>query len=218
MGEIEIITREQQLLLDAFRKDSGFTSQFYFSGGTALSLHYLHHRVSVDLDFFSGEKFSPQSILAKVNSWREEYKFEIDYAPLEDMQVFNLNFPNNNSVKVDFVYYPYSRIEKGEKINSIDVDSITDIAVNKLLLTQQRTEVKDFVDLYFLLEKFTVWDLMEGVKKKFKVTIDPLIVASDFLKVELFDYLPQMILPLSLKDLQTFFRQKAKAMGMKGLE
>src|SRR5436190_2938449 len=104
---------------------------------------------------------------------------------------------------------------KIKRINGIDVDSLIDIAVNKLLVTQQRTEVKDFVDLYFLLKKFTVWDLIEGVRIKFKVTIDPLIIGSDFLKVESFDYLPKMIKPLSLKELKRFFKEKAKDVGLK---
>lgn len=78
--------------------------------------------------------------------------------------------------------------------------------------------MKDFVDLYFLLETFTVWDLLEGVRMKFRTKLEPFFLSSDFLKVEEFDYLPKMIKPLSLEKLKSFFIQKAKEVGMRSVE
>lgn len=79
----------------------------------------------------------------------------------------------------------------------------------------QRVEVKDFVDLYYLLRKFSLWDLNSGVKRKFNVELEPLILASDFLAMEQFDFLPKMIKPLTLKDLKEFYREKAKTLARK---
>jgi len=92
-----------------------------------------------------------------------------------------------------------------------------EIAVNKLLTVTQRSTVKDFVDLYFLLDKFTIWDLIGGVRIKFRMELEPYILASNFLKVEDFDFLPKMILPLTLEELKIFFRQKAKEMGLQSV-
>lgn len=119
---------------------------------------------------------------------------------------------------MDFGYYPYKRVEQGIKKAGLNVDSLLDIAVNKLLTISQRTEVKDFVDLYYLLQKFTIWDLMEGVRIKFKVKMDPFVIGSDFLKVENFDYLPKMIKPLTLEKLKAFFRKEVEKLGRKSLE
>src|SRR5437879_5143457 len=102
MGKINIITSEQKLLLEEFGKDAYLTSHFYFTGGTALSLYYLQHRASVDLDFFSSETFEPQVILNKLSKWQNKLKFTIEYVPIETMQTFELTFPNKQSVKVDF--------------------------------------------------------------------------------------------------------------------
>lgn len=88
-----------------------------------------------------------------------------------------------------------------------------DISVNKLLTITQRAEVKDFVDLFFLLKKFTVWDLIEGVKSKFKMETEPLTLASHFILAEDFDFLPRMIVPLTLTDLKNFFLLQAKSLG-----
>lgn len=210
MGQITIITHEQKLLLDKFREEKPLSSKFYFSGGTALSLYYLQHRRSVDLDFFSKDKFDPQNIIDTINTWGEELNFKADYLVIEKTQIFNLTFPNKQTVKVDFALYPYKQIAKVKVIDGLKVDSLVDIAVNKLLSIEQRTEIKDFVDLFFLLKDFSIWDLLDGVKVKFKVKIDPFVLGSDLLKVESFDYLPEMIKPLSPEELKLFFQEKAK--------
>ena len=43
-------------------------------------------------------------------------------------------------------------------MDNLEIDSLLDIAVNKILTLSSRAEVKDFVDLYFLLQKFSLWD------------------------------------------------------------
>jgi predicted nucleotidyltransferase component of viral defense system len=109
-------------------------------------------------------------------------------------------------------------VKKGIVVSNLEIDSLLDIAVNKMLTISQRSEAKDFVDLYFLLQKFHVWDIITGVKVKFRVEIEPLLLGSDFLKVEDFDFLPKMILPLTLEKLKIFFRQKAQEVGLKSVK
>lgn len=207
------LTDEQKIILEEFVKDDFLRSNFYFSGGTALSSVYLHHRISEDLDFFVPQKFDQLTILNKITAWGAKHNFEITPLVVEDTYIFNLSFPNHNSLKIDFSYYPYKRLKTGKKINNIDVDSLQDIATNKLITVNQRTEVKDFVDLYFLLKDFSVWDLIEAVRLKFRVKLDILNLAADFLKVEEFEFLPNMLLPLTLEELKEFYQQQAKKLG-----
>lgn len=219
MGQVTIITSEQQRVLDEFRKDSFLSSGFYFTGGTALSLYYLQHRESVDLDFFSEEPFVLEDVVMKIDSWKKSLKLSsVSYVTIVNTHVFNLVFPHKRTVKVDFNFYPYKHLEKQKVIDGVMVDSKIDIATNKLLAMQQRTTVKDFVDLYFLLQDFTIWNLMEGVRAKFKIKMDPFVIGSDFLKVEEFEYLPKMIKSLTLEKLKLFFRQQAEKLGRKSLE
>lgn len=218
MGEISNLTTEQKIILDEVKQDSFFGGQFYFTGGTALSSAYLNHRHSEDLDFFTEKKFDNKIVFTLISEWSKKHNFNFQSRFVEVVYIFNLTFSDKTEIKVDFSYYPYKRIEKGQVIDGITVDSLTDIAVNKLLTVTQRAEVKDFVDLYFILQKYTVWDLMEGVKMKFKTKIEPLLLGSDFLKADDFDLLPKMITPLSLEELKSFFRQKAKEVGSAGVE
>jgi len=214
MGKISILTQEQKKILAGLGKSDYICRNFYFTGGTALAQFYLSHRYSDDLDLFSPQKFDNQIVLTLMTDLGRKYRFTFDSHFVETVYIFNLAFENKKRLKIDFTYYPYSLINKGKSYEGITIDSLLDIAVNKLLTVNQRSNVKDFVDLYFLLQKqFTVWDLIDGVRKKFAMKIEPLLLAQDFLKVEDFDYLPKMVKPLNLIDLQEFFREKAKKIG-----
>jgi len=216
MGKIQILTREQQVILDEVGKHP-FFQQFYFTGGTALSI-YLRHRYSEDLDFFTEKEFDSQALLTIMEIWSRKYGFTFTSEFHEVVYIFILTFENGAELKVDFGYYPYKRIKESVVQNGIKTDSIVDIAVNKLLTITQRNTMKDFVDLYFLLKEFTLWDLIGGVKIKFKQHLEPFILASDFTKIENFSFLPRMIKPLNLEKLKEFFRQQAKEIGKKDVE
>lgn len=213
MGTLQLQTREQKIILDEVKQSDFLKSHFYFTGGTALSAAYLHHRYSDDLDFFSEERFDNQTIFTLVEEWGKKNGFTIEARFSEVVYTFNLVFNNKAVLRVDFAYYPYKRLEKKQTIDNIEIDSLLDIATNKLLTISQRSDVKDFVDLYFLLQKFSVWDLIEGVRVKFRVKIELVLLSADFLKMEDFDYLPKMIKPLTLEELKDFFKKKALELG-----
>lgn len=218
MGSPQLLTKEQKTVLDEVRQNKFLQKNFYFTGGTALSSLYLRHRYSDDLDFFSSQKFDTQTIFAIMQEWSQKHKFTFQSRLTDVMYTFDLSFGKELSVKIDFAYYPCRRLETGQSVDGVEVDSLIDIAVNKLVVVSQRSNVKDFVDLYYLLDKFSVWDLMEGVRVKFNIKTEPFLLAVDFLKVEDFDFLPRMIKPLTLEELKGFFAQKAKEIGFKTLE
>lgn len=217
MGQVSF-TSKQKIIFDEFKKSVFLRNNFYFTGGTALSAIYLHHRLSDDLDFFSQNKFDTQPLLALISEWGEKYKLKTESKELEVVRIYLLKFPDGEKLKVDFGYYPYKRLETGKTVSSVEIDSLLDIAVNKLQTIHQRTTAKDFVDLYFLLKKFTIWDLMEGVRVKFRIELDPYTIAADCLKVDGFENLPVMLKPLTLTNLQIFYRDLAKKIGLSVVE
>lgn len=217
MGQIQF-SKEQKIILDVISTEEYFRSSFYFTGGTALASFYLHHRYSDDLDFFSELPFNNQIILSYIEKWSKEKNFTYSSQFAEVVYTFLLKFKNEAELKIDFAHYPYKRLEKGSLINGFSIDSLTDIAVNKLLTITQRTDVKDFVDFYFLYQHYTVWDLLEGVRIKFGMKLEPFLLSSDFLKVEDFDYLPRMVKPLTLDTLKKFFREQSKLISSRSIE
>ena len=217
MGQIQILTKEQRIILDEVKNES-FFRDFYLTGGTALSAYYLQHRYSEDLDFFTEKVFNIQEIDSILQRWADKYRFTYTIESREVVYVSYLTFQNQEVLKVDFAHYPHKRLQKSERIEDVIVDSITDIATNKLISVIQRSAVKDFIDLYFLLERYTVWDLIQGVRIKFRKEPDPLMVATALIKAEKFEFLPRMIKPLTLEKLKAFFREKAKEVGSKAVE
>lgn len=217
MGKIRLFTPEQQDILDQVKKSS-LASRFYFTGGTALSAFYLHHRLSDDLDFFSTQKFSNEEILSFVHQWSNTLDFTFSNQWREVVYIFILKYKSGYTLKVDFGYYPYKPVGKQQQIDGFTVDSLFDIAVNKLAAINQRRTAKDYVDLYYLLQEFTIWDLIDGVKTKFKMKIEPWILASDLIyDVKKLKTMPKMIKPLTLDEVKNYFHDLAKDLGGKSI-
>lgn len=220
MGKISILSQNQKKILSEIAADPYFQKRFYFTGGTALAEFYLQHRFSFDLDFFSPQELENEIIFNKVSRWSKKHHFTIKNSRfVEVVYRFEVEWKGEETFGIDFSSYPYPQLEKGKNYRGLPIDSLKDIAVNKLLTINQRSEVKDFVDLYFLLrKKFNIWELIYGTEYKFSRKVDILLLAEDLLGVEDFDYLPQMIKPLTLKKLKTFFRQLALQLGKKAVE
>ncbi len=218
MGKISILTEKQRKILDQIAKNKYLTNNFYFTGGTALSEYYLHHRYSEDLDFFTERKYNTQIIFTFINDLSKKFRFIFESELIEMLYRFTIRFSDKQILKLGFSYYPGKRVKKGKIINGIEIDSLLDIAINKISTVEQRYSIKDYVDLYFLFNKFTVWNLIEGARIKFNMEIEPWILASDFLYVEKFDFMPKMIKPLTLEQLKKFFRNKAKKLGLNRVE
>jgi len=219
MGKISILTKNQREILDQIATYSFIKDNFYLTGGTALAEFYFSHRFSEDLDFFTEKKYDTLLISNYIRELGKSLNFTFESELIEHLYRFKLKLPDNDLIKLDFSYYPGKRVEKGNSYKDLAIDSLMDIAINKLSTIQQRDQVKDYVDLYFLLEKLSLWDLVEGVKIKFRMDIEPWILASDMIYyVEKFETLPRMIKPLTLDKLKKFYRKLAVDLGKKSVE
>ncbi len=217
MGKISILSPEQKTILAGLRESKFIKDGFYLTGGTALAEYYLQHRLSEDLDFFSDEKFDNQTILAIMEGLAKKQNFTFTSRLSGPVYSFMVEFPDKKKTKLDFGFYPYKRLRKSEIEMGLQIDSLLDIAVNKLMVVIQRENVKDFIDLYYLLKKFTLWDLLEGVRIKFRQKPELFLLATDFLKIEEFDFLPKMVKPLDIEKLKKYYRKLAKKVGEKGV-
>ena len=70
-------------------------------------------------------------------------------------------------IKVDFVNYQYDLIEKSLEIEGVRMVSKEDIAAMKLNAIAGRGSKKDFIDLYFLLNEFSLEDILSFYEKKY---------------------------------------------------
>jgi len=208
-----ILSKNQKNILELLGNDKDITDNFYLGGGTALAEFYLHHRLSEDLDFFSENEFEPQSISVVLRKLQKPAGIvKVEYTQSFNRSLFFLEL-EKEKIKTEFTYFPFPRIEKKTKIGGLYVDSLLDIAVNKVFTIYQKPRSRDFIDLYCILQREKEWTLDELVKKaqiKFDNYLDPIQLGAQYLKAkELKDY-PKMIVEISENAWQDFFIEAAK--------
>lgn len=133
-----------------FLSTQDFLKDFRLVGGTALAL-YWGHRVSIDIDLFTDKKPSLLEIEQKLSSLEDS--FQISKNPIG--LVYEIK-----KVKCDFLAYPYSFAHSEINEDGICIAHIEDIVALKLGAIANRGARKDFVDLYYILEKYSLNDLL----------------------------------------------------------
>jgi len=207
-------TKDQQAFLSLLRTFPPILTSFYLTGGTALAACYFDHRVSEDIDLFTRHPFRQEQVIAMMAAISKRMHAKTTYTTVDTSLRYDMQLPGNRKLKIDFVHYDFTQLEKPNDLDGLLVDSIEDISVNKLLTISQRTASKDFVDLYFILKTYTLWDLRIGVEHKFGLEMEPFYIASLLKKVDELDTLPIMKKKLSLKTLKTFFLAEAKKLAL----
>ena len=153
--------QEEILRIFALLSDS---SAFYLTGGTALSAFYLHHRVSEDLDIFTGQEKLITSVGNKFKDKLLKANFQVEVVR-EFSSFLELVATKKETIRVQLALDSPFHLGK-PKITELGilVDTFLDIAVNKLLAIFGRWEVRDFVDLYFILKE-NLFNFDELLKK-----------------------------------------------------
>ncbi|MEK7163945.1 MAG: nucleotidyl transferase AbiEii/AbiGii toxin family protein [Patescibacteria group bacterium] len=218
MAQKTILTPIQRKFLELFQAESYLTKRYYWTGGTVLSEVYLHHRDSEDIDLFTEkEEVHLPSIKDFVGiSGAKLGARGISYTRFLGLHTFIINFSDASQLKIDFNYYPFPRINTNKKWNNIDIDSVEDIATNKVHIISVKPRSRDFIDLYFLL-KDKKWGLslprlISLAKAKFDWDINPIQLGENLAKVITVKDLPRMLVPFDQKEMEDFILKLAKSL------
>jgi len=127
-------------------------------GGTALALQY-GHRSSVDLDFFGSFGPEKDELFNILTSYAEVQK-------VKDSPKIKIFFMDN--IKVDFVNYSiYPWIDNAVEEDGLRLASPKDIAAMKINAVEGRGSKKDFIDIYFLLQRFSLSEMLDFYSQKY---------------------------------------------------
>jgi hypothetical protein len=151
------LSRKQIKLLEqlGFLKKYGF----YLAGGTALAIQ-VGHRTSLDFDFYTKKSFDSK----KLQHFLEK-KFEETILLQKDEDTLIVKI---NDVAVSFFKYSYPLIFSLVKQGKFPpMASKEDIAAMKIIAISDRGTKRDFVDIYFLLQEFSLKKILNFVKKKY---------------------------------------------------
>jgi hypothetical protein len=138
---------------------------FYLVGGTALALQ-LGHRNSIDIDLFTKKDFEPTDLL---NTLGKDFSVEATFSANNTL----LSFVDR--IKTDFITHNYPLIHPPITEEGITFLSLQDIAAMKLnAISNSGKRLKDFIDIYYLLEHFSLNEMIEFYSIKYP-KFNPLI-------------------------------------------
>ena len=149
----------QPELLELLKKimSSSIFNGFNLVGETSLALQ-IGHRFSVDIDMFGKQEI-------------DEFEFVDELSNFGKVIVIkkskNVLILSVNGIKVDFVNYKYPLLEEITIVENIRLASDKDISAMKLNAIAGRGSRKDFIDLHFLLQKYSLKELISFYNTKY---------------------------------------------------
>lgn len=200
---LEVLPSNTKKVFNWFRRES-FIESFYLAGGTALAL-YFGHRTSIDLDFFSIDKFNPDAL-------QEE---------LIRFGTFNTTKKERNTltgelgkVKLSFFKILDKPIRRLFRLDHLQVADPLDIALMKIMAITDRGTRRDFVDLYLLAHRFMpLEELLKFLSKKYgawKYNLAHILRSLGYFKDAEEERMPRMLEPLDWKIVRLFFHEESE--------
>jgi len=126
-------------------------------GGTALALQ-IGHRISVDIDLFGNLTADEYEVSERLNAFKSNNVVK---------KTENISINIIEGVKVDIVNYPYPWIDEPLLKDGIVMASQKDIAAMKLAAITGRGTKKDFIDIFFLMQKYSMGEMLSFYEEKY---------------------------------------------------
>lgn len=131
----------------------------YLAGGSALALQ-LGHRESLDLDFFTQESFEPTIAVQEFQQILSSFRLS--------QTAWGTILGEIDKVKFSLFSYQYPLITPTTEFEGIRLASKEDIAAMKLAAIADRGLKRDFIDLFVLLEHFSLPQMFDFYDRKFR--------------------------------------------------
>lgn len=195
-----------------------FSKPFFLTGGTALSAFYLAHRESQDLDFFSLQPFDPlalrttmQEIAGHTNSLLIMSTRSQTFS-----EIFLENKKGGWRQKIDIVQEQPKHFGKITTVDGIRVDSLINIATNKILAVFGRLEPKDYIDLFVIFTQTILsFDKMFELAKQKDLGLSEFYFANIITDADKFETLPKMKIPFDKKAFLKFYDDLSRKLLLK---
>lgn len=132
---------------------------FHLVGGTALALQ-LGHRNSIDIDLFTKNSFELEDVEGALDG---RFTFSATLTRKNTLLAVV------NNIKTDFIKHNYELLNPPIEEEGIRFLGIEDIAAMKLhAIIQSGKRLKDFIDIYFLLEQLSMKQMVDLFSTKYK--------------------------------------------------
>jgi hypothetical protein len=163
----------------------------------------LGHRNSVDIDLFTNEDFDDQFVEKLLST---KYNFKEIFRRTNTLICLLAN------IKTDFIKHDYPLINPPITEEGIRFLSKEDIAAMKLhTIIQSGKRLKDFIDIYFLLEHFSMGEMIDFFTCKYSYS-NPMIAlkaVTFFGDIDESIDPPKLLQPLPLKKIEKRIQEAA---------
>lgn len=186
---------------------SRIVAPFYLAGGSAAALH-LGHRVSVDLDFFCPQSYEPDPLVQRLA--------QLGRLIVQQQSPGTL-LGQVNDTRVSFFTYPYRLLDPCTVCENVQVASLLDIGLMKLIAIHQRGRKRDFVDLFHICHAGQeLPELLRRIPEKFAEVTYPsysLLRSLTYFDDAENDPPPQMLVPWDWDQTKRFFAAEVGPMA-----
>ena len=152
----QILNSDQQNILPLIEM---FSSNYYLVGGTAIALH-LGHRRSIDFDLFTNNTFNPIEVRNKVLA-----DYHIDHTFSQGQGELTVLI---NKVKITFLHYPFTIDHPIVFHQHIKLPDLLTLGAMKAFALGKRAKWKDYVDLYFIFQQYSLSQVINRSRDIFK--------------------------------------------------
>ena len=193
-----------------------FLNRYYLAGGTGLALH-LGHRLSVDLDFFSAavDAVGPEERSAMATAFDDP---TLSVSHDKDM-TFVATWRGVGISFFRLALYPLAQAPCWLK--GVPVATVAEIGAMKLAAIMSRGTRKDYIDLYFILQRVTIGQIFEVAAVKYArvrtFAVSAVRALAYFADAEAAP-MPQMLDRTSWTTMKRFLERQALEAGRKHLE
>jgi predicted nucleotidyltransferase component of viral defense system len=135
-------------------------NEFVLVGGTSLALQ-MGHRISEDIDLFTQNDIDQELVMETL---KKEFGKSFSVSALSHNTINCVI----SDIKIDLLRHGYPYIDKVIAEDNLRLLGLPDIAAMKLnAIAGNGTRVKDFIDVYFLLDRFSLKQMFTFYKKKY---------------------------------------------------
>jgi hypothetical protein len=135
-------------------------NEFVLVGGTSLALQ-MGHRMSDDIDLFTQNDIDQEFIIKTLKK---------EFGKVFSVSALSRNTVNCviSNIKIDLLRHGYPYVDTIIREDNLRLLGLSDIAAMKLnAIAGNGTRVKDFIDLYFLLDRFSLKQMFSFYKMKY---------------------------------------------------
>jgi len=188
--------------------ESGILGKAYLAGGTALALQ-LGHRLSLDLDFFTQEVFEELTLENKLKNLGGFERERIDWRTV--LGTFE-------KVKFSYFYYEYPLVSETILFENVQLATPPDVAVMKLQAISDRGARRDFIDMYFMRELFSLEQVFEWYDLKFGNMEErkyQLLKGLQYFEDAETEEMPDMLIDVDWENVKRYFVNVVKRLSIK---